>query len=538
MRHRRTTTKGREKQPPMCTDVVGATGPVALTIFCLLADKAGAGRSRDVMNIYERIGVRSFINCCGTRTIHGGTLMVPGVKRAMEAASEAFVNIDELMEGVGGRLAELTGAEWGMVTSGAAAALCHATAACVAGADPEKMMRLPRTEGLKDRVMMLKEGRFTYDHAIRMPGVEIVEVETQEEIVEALDDRMAMVALLGTQEAQAEGRLETIAEAARPQGIPILVDAASEYLMRPNPYLSRGATMVAYSGGKYLRGPQPTGLLLGEKAWVQAAWTNSAPHHAFGRTMKLGKEEIVGVLAAVEYWASERDHEAEARQWEEDLEVVLEEVTQVATVTTEVQRSERPTAPVPRMEIRWDGERIGMTGLELREALMGGDPRIMLDDRGATDCSVFILPFSLQPGEAEVVGAKIREALAAAPRREHQVERPPVRVAGAWDLEIQYVRGTSEHGLVIEQEGPELTGLHRTRFHENPLSGRVEGKEVTFSSLHRFEGTHLSYRFTGTVDGDVMEGTVELGSYGQSAPGLVNQREYGEGGWEARRRGK
>ena len=454
----------------------------------------------------------------------------------MEAASVAFVNIDELMEGVGRRLSELTGAEWGMVTSGAAAALCHAAAACVAGADPEVMLRLPNTKGLKNRVVMLKDGRFTYDHAIRMPGVEIVEMEAQEALVGALDEGVAMVAMLGTREAQAKGRLEAVAEAARPRGIPIMVDAASEHLRRPNPYLSRGATMVAYSGGKYLRGPQPTGLLLGEKTWVQAAWINSAPHHAFGRTMKLGKEEIMGVLAAVEYWAAERNHGAEARQWEADLRVIAEEVTQVATVCADLQESRRPTAPVPRMEIRWDCEEMGLTGLALREQLMAGEPRIMLDDRGATDCSVFILPFSLHPGEAEVVGSRIREALAAAPGREPQALRPPVRVSGEWKLEIQFVRGTSAHGLMFEQEGHELTGYQRTRFHENPLSGRVEGNAIVFSSLHRFEGTHLSYRFTGAVDGDAMEGTVELGSSGQSAPGPVNQREYGEGRWKARRR--
>lgn len=488
-------------------------------------------------NPYDRIGVRTFINCCGTRTIHGGSLMLPDVKRAMEAAANHFVNIDELMEGVGRRLAELTDAEWGIVTSGAAAALCHATAACVAGADPEKILRLPNTAGMKNRVVMLKDGRFTYDHAIRMVGVEILEVEACDDLSKALDERVAMVALLGAREAQEAGRLKEISAATRPLGIPILVDAASEHLRRPNPYLTRGATMVAYSGGKYLRGPQCSGLLLGEKAWVQAAWVNSAPHHTFGRAMKVGKEEIMGLLTAVEYWDSARDHEAERAQWETDLAVIAQEVTQIPTVIAEVRRSEGSPAPAPRLEVHWDRDRVGWTGLALRDRLLEGNPRIMLDDRGATDTSVFILPFSLQPGEAEVVGSSIRQALADVPGNRRKAPlSPSVRVEGTWDLEIQYLRGTSRHTLVFEQRAHELTGLHRTSFHENCISGCVQGAEVTFSSLHRFEGTHLSYLFTGTVDRDLMEGTVELGSTGQEALGPLNQREYGKGQWRARRR--
>jgi L-seryl-tRNA(Ser) seleniumtransferase len=488
-------------------------------------------------NPYTRIGLRSFINCCGTRTIHGGTLMIPEVKQAMVEASNYFVNIDELMEAVGRRLAELTGAEWGIVTSGAAAALYSATAACVAGTDPEKMLSLPNTAGLKDRVIMLKGGRFAYDHAIRMVGVEIIEVETREELLERLDEQVAMVALLGTHLARAESalRLEDIVEVTQPVGVPILMDAASEHLKHPNPYLTRGATMVAYSGGKYLRGPQCSGLLLGEKEWVKAAWINAAPHHTLGRAMKTGKEEIMGLLAAVEYWATERDREAETKRWESDLVEIAEEVTHLSTVTTEFLQPETPNAPVPRLAIRWDGDRIGLTGLELRDRLLEGEPRIMLDDRGATDTSIFILPFSLEPGEAKVVGSRIREVLEGAPKPRKEAVLEPVQVEGPWDLEIKYAKGTSSHSVVLKQRAQELSGLHRTLFHENALSGQVVENRITFSSLHKFEGTHISYRFTGSVDRDVMGGTVEVGQAGQSAHGPLNQQEFGKGTWQARR---
>ena len=302
---------------------------------------------------YSDIGVRPFINCCGTRTIHSGTLMLPCVREAMMEASKAFVNMDELMEGVGRRLGELTGAEWGMVASGGAAALCHATAACVAGADPEVMLRLPDTRGLKDRVVMLKGGRFTYDHAIRTVGVEVVEVGDEGELVRALDGRVVMVALLGTHEPEASVRLEAVVSHTGQRGIPVLVDAASEHLKRPNPYLSRGATMVSYSGGKYLRGPQASGLLLGEEKWVRMAWLNAAPHHAIGRAMKVGKEEVMGVLAAVEYWADGRDHAGERAQWRTDLQVISECVTALDGVETEILEPADLENGVPKMEIRW-----------------------------------------------------------------------------------------------------------------------------------------------------------------------------------------
>jgi hypothetical protein len=216
--------------------------------------------------------------------------------------------------------------------------------------------------------------------------------------------------------------------------------------------------------------------------------------------------------------------------------VIAQEVTQVPTVTAEIRQSEGSPVPVPRLEIRWDGDRIGLTALALRDRLLEGEPRIMLDDRRTTETSFFILPFSLKPGEAEIVGSRVREELMAAPFRDRSEGRlPPVQVEGTWDLEIQYLKGTSRHILTLEQRGHELAGLHRTIFHENRVSGHVQGTEVIFSSLHRFEGTHLSYRFTGTVDRDVMKGTVELGSTGQEAVGPLNQREYGRGQWRARR---
>ncbi len=241
---------------------------------------------------------------------------LPEVRAAKMAANQQYVQIDELMAAVGARLAELTGAEWGMVSAGCAAAMSHATAACVAGGNPDLHVRIPNLAGFaKDEVIIPSHSRNVYDAAIRAVGVKIVEVETPEDLQLAIGPKTAMIYVF------ANGRNETgpmsteaIAAIARPHNVPILVDAAAEILTIPNIHLQRGATLVAYSGGKFIRGPQSAGLLLGRKDLVQAAWVHSAPHHGYARAMKVGREEIVGMLVAVESWVK-RDHEAEWKQW-------------------------------------------------------------------------------------------------------------------------------------------------------------------------------------------------------------------------------
>ena len=274
-----------------------------------------AERTDSNANPYLALGVRPFINCCSVRTMHGGSLMLPRVRAAVDAASRQFVNLDELMEAAGKRLAELTGAEWGIVTCGSAAAVALASAACVAGNDPIRMLRLPFTDGWVNRVILPKNQRFAYDQAIRMVGARIVEIDSAADLEAALREPVAMVAILGINEEFSNIRLEEIVARVKPLGIPVLVDAASEHLQRPSPWLVRGADMVIYSGGKFLRGPQTSGLLLGKKNLVQAAWRNASPHQAFGRPMKVSKEDVIGVLVAVEYWLNERDEAAELQHW-------------------------------------------------------------------------------------------------------------------------------------------------------------------------------------------------------------------------------
>src|SRR5262249_42900020 len=210
-----------------------------------------------------------------------------------------------------------------------------ATLASVAGGNPDKHIRLPSTEGLgKDEVIIPKHSRNNYDAAIRAVGVRIIEVDNAAELEAAIGPRTAMIYIFaGPRADSGPPSFEEITRIARQKNIPVLTDAAAEVLTIPNVHLGRGSTMVCYSGGKQLRGPQCSGLLLGRKDLVRAAWVHSAPHHGFARNMKIGKEEIIGALAAVEAWVK-RDHKAAWQEMLDRLNHIGKRVSTVAGVTT------------------------------------------------------------------------------------------------------------------------------------------------------------------------------------------------------------
>src|ERR1700723_1675839 len=220
-------------------------------------------------NLYEAIGVRPLVNAKGTYAIISGSLSLPEVKQAMEEAGRHYVNMDELMTAVGARLAKITGADWGIVTGGCAAAIANATAACIAGTDPEKSQMMPyfAKGGLKNQVIIPKHSRNPYDVGTRLLGVQVVEVETPEQLQAAMGLQTAMIYILSSPDA-ASGPLSiaNICNAAKLKNIPVFVDAAAENLTIPNIHLAAGATLVGYSGGKCMRGPQWRGLLLGPKS--------------------------------------------------------------------------------------------------------------------------------------------------------------------------------------------------------------------------------------------------------------------------------
>jgi uncharacterized pyridoxal phosphate-dependent enzyme len=470
-------------------------------------------------DVYRSIGVRPLINARGTFTIISGSLMLPEVRAAIDAAAQHHVHLDELMDAIGARLAELTKAEWGMVSSGCAAALTHATAACVAGGNPDLHVRIPNLTGFpKDEVIIPTHSRNVYDAAVRAVGVRVVEVGTADELEAAFGPRTAMVYILAGPDAD-KPPLDTraIAQLANQKGVPVLVDAAAEVLTIPNVHLENGAALVAYSGGKCIRGPQSAGLLLGRKNLVRAAWVHSAPHHGFARSMKVGKEEAIGMLTAVEMWVK-RDHKAEWTRWMTWLDSIAARVSQIDGVTSSVAETTALSNRTPSLTIRWDRKRLGMSGADLARHLLETEPRIATPggrDRG-DEASISITPYQMAAGEEKIVAEKIHAALSKAPRQwtPAPASPPTADVSGQWDVRIDYLAGATTHTLHLKQAGARLEGSHQGDFVSRDLTGTIEGNTVRMSSLYtERHGDALSFRFTGAVQGDAMSGTLDMGEY-------------------------
>src|ERR1700690_1535847 len=269
-------------------------------------------------SIYEELGVRPFINAAGAYSIFGGALMREEVLEGMQEVSRRSVSIVELQEAVGRKIAGMLGCEAALVTAGCASSLLLATAACLAGSDLEKVRRLPEIIGIKNEVIMQRAHRFEKDHAFRNAGAKIVEIETVEELKAAVSERTAMLFFLNSADTKGKIRREEFARLANGLKIPVLIDAAADLPPVENlRILTRmGFDLVGFSGGKSLRGPQCSGLLLGRKDLIEAAFMNDSPRSdGVGRVSKVGKEEIVGLYRALQIFLA-ADHAAEWKEWE------------------------------------------------------------------------------------------------------------------------------------------------------------------------------------------------------------------------------
>ena len=395
-------------------------------------------------NVYERLGVRTIINAKGPSTRLSGGQMRPEVAQAMVEASQHCVEMAELQARASEIIAEITGAEAGLVTSGAAAGLLLGTAACVTGLDAGRMNRLPDTVGLANEVVMVRSQRNFYDHAVRAAGVRLVEVGLPDryagagvrdaegwEIADAITDRTAAVFYVA--DATARPPLAEVVTVAHAAGVPVIVDAAAQLPPQSNlrRFIEIGVDLVAFSGGKALNGPQGTGILAGRRDLVMAAalqhldldivweqWSppltlidkgrlKGIPQHGIGRPCKVGKEQIIGLLTALELFVAEGDA-ARHQRWRGMMEVLanglqgvpgevalhgIESTEEVPTVTLTLQRSSR------------------LSALDLVIALQDSAPPIQADALLCERRIITFNPMCLQPGEAEIVAASVRRLL-------------------------------------------------------------------------------------------------------------------------------
>lgn len=386
---------------------LGALGSLPLLGRAGLA----APRRRDVI---AELGVRTFINAAGTYTMLTASLMPDEVMDAMREASKHYVNLNELQDAVGRRIAELLGCEAAMVTSGAAGALTVGTAACITGKDPDKIRRIPDLTGMKSEVIIQKSHRYGYDHAVRAVGIRMVEVETAEDFERAVNEKTAMALFFNDAEPRGRIKLEEFVALCKKHGIPSFNDAAADVPPVENlsKYTKMGFDLVTFSGGKGIRGPQSAGLLLGRKDLIEAARLNTSPYSdSIARGMKVNKEEMVGMLVALELYLK-KDHAAEAREWDRRVEVIAREAKKVKTVTTEV-RVPPIANHTPHLFIRWDQSAVKITPPEVMKQLREGRPSIEACPLTNKEALVFTV-WMMQKGDAEIVARRVREILSRA----------------------------------------------------------------------------------------------------------------------------
>jgi L-seryl-tRNA(Ser) seleniumtransferase len=360
---------------------------------------------------FKELGVKPFINAAGTYTTLTASLMPPEVMAAINYASTKYVHLPKLQEAVGSRIAELLGVEAAMVTSGAAGALTVGTAACITGKDPQKILRIPDLTGMKNEVLVQKTHRYGYDHAVRTAGVRMVEIETVEELERAAGEKSAMMLYFHAAEKKGQINSEEWVRLGKKLNIPTFVDAAAN--VPPVENLGRlnklGFDLVTFSGGKGLRGPQSAGLLLGRRDLIEAARMNTSPYSdTLARGMKVNKEEMLGMLAAIERYLK-LDHKAEWKEWERRVSVIDAAVKKVKSVRTEIVILEIADA-VPHLKIRWDQNVVKLNGLEAKKHLSDGEPGIEANPMTNKD-ELAIGVWMMQPGDAEVVARRVQQVL-------------------------------------------------------------------------------------------------------------------------------
>jgi len=379
-------------------------------------------------NVYSRLGVKTVINCRGTWTYLSGSLQFPEVRAAQEQAGQHFVNMVELQQAVGRRLAELTGAESGLITSGAAGAMAAATAACVAGNDPKKIWQLPDVTGLKHEVIMVG-GRSAFDSAIRLVGAKLVLVEKPDDIANAISANTAMVYTTDLGD-----KLAREAAIAKDHGIPLLLDDAAGIPPIDNIklYAKMKLDLYTFSGGKGLRGPQCSGVLLGRKDLIEAALRNCSPYEgAVCRPMKVGKEEVIGCLTAIETWLK-IDSKKLYEEWNARVERIAKLVETVPGVNTQIYIPDDGNR-YPTLRVTWEEQAFGFTVSDCVKQLHDGDPVIealSIDNPSMVSAvqegpdkakptskevkeqnRLELVSMTIQPGEEMIVGQRLRSIL-------------------------------------------------------------------------------------------------------------------------------
>jgi uncharacterized pyridoxal phosphate-dependent enzyme len=359
--------------------------------------------------LYASLGVKPVINGVGVVTVLGGSIMPPEVIRAMEEASRYFIPLPDLEKRIGARIAELLQAPAAMVTCGAASAIAVGTAACLSQGDPAKLRQLPNREGIRYEVIQQKSHRSGYESQMELCGAKIVTVETRQELEAALNERTGMMFFLNKGEPDGQIKSAEFVQIGKQRGVPTMNDAASDATPKENlwKYTKLGFDLVIFSGGKALRGPQSSGLLLGRKDLIEASLPAMSPFGGIGRGMKVGKEELCGLLAAVERYLKV-DHDAEYRELEARVASIRTALKGVSGVQTD-RHVPVIANEVPHVTVQWDESARGLTSQQVTERLLAADPPVHVQRPGKGQLLISV--WMMRGDEHKIVGRRLREIL-------------------------------------------------------------------------------------------------------------------------------
>jgi L-seryl-tRNA(Ser) seleniumtransferase len=366
-----------------------------------------AGLYRDY---FKELGVRTFINAAGTYTAMTASQMPDEVMQAINYASKEYVMLDELQDKVGERIASLVRCEAATVTAGCFSAITLGLAGVLTGLDPKKAVQLPHLEGsgMKTEVICQKAHDIGYNQALRNCGVKLIFVESAKELEAAINEKTAMLWYLNANTLLGKISPEEFVKIGKKHNIPTMNDCAADVPPVENlwKFTQMGFDLVTFSGGKAIKGPQSAGLLLGKKELIAAARLNAPPRANLGRGMKVNKEEVLGMLAALELYIS-KDHQKEWKMWEEQIAHINNAVKSVNGIETKVEVPQIANH-TPTLNISWDTKKIHSTGEELKEVLRKGHPSIEVAGGGPNSFSV--TAWMLMPGQERIVASRLREA--------------------------------------------------------------------------------------------------------------------------------
>ena len=358
---------------------------------------------------FKELGIRTFINAAGTYTSMTGSLMPKEVIDAINYGSLEYVNLDELQDKVGERIAELLECEYATVSSGCFGAMSIAMAGVMSGKDPKKIKQLPDTTGLRNEVILQESHTIGYAQALTNVGAKLVKVKTAEELENAINEKTAMLWFLNANTDRGNIKWEEFVSLGKKHNIPTFIDCAADVPPVDNlfKFTRIGFDMVAFSGGKGLRGPQSAGLLLGKKEYIEAARLHTPPRgETIGRGMKVNKEEVLGMLAALELYLS-KDHQAEWKMWEDQIDLISESAKSISGVETTIHVPPHANH-VPSLKIRWDQSKVNISPDNVRKILREGSPSI---ETVGNKNEIGITTWMMVPGQEKIVAKKIKKIL-------------------------------------------------------------------------------------------------------------------------------